>query len=161
MRMLDSRVEPMHATLDLCARRAQLKPHSALADALSKLRDAPDANILKRMLESCIQVGQEILHAPFILHVARDTLCDLDGRRLGEISRRGGVLVYVSDGLRFARRNRILTRLLRRPVRAYNRPTTTARLTLLHRLDRTHTAIRLDALTLVIKVLAWCLRRAC
>jgi hypothetical protein len=45
-RKRNSRVQPMHTTLDLCARRAQLKPDPTLDHATLQLPHIPHADIL-------------------------------------------------------------------------------------------------------------------
>ena len=76
----------MHTTFNLCARRAQLEARLALPNGLLELPHVADANVLERVLEANIQVGDEGMHRTLVLHIARHTLSDLDGRRLGEIS---------------------------------------------------------------------------
>ena len=84
----------MHASLDLRARRAELKADLTLAHTLAELLDAPRADVLQRVLHARVEVRQELLHGPFVLNVSRNALRDLHRRRLAEVARRRRVLVH-------------------------------------------------------------------
>ena len=83
----------MHTTLDLRARSAQLEPNRALLHTLAEPSHVADTDVLERVLEADVKVGQERMHRALVLDIARDALRDLDSGRLGEVTRRCGVLV--------------------------------------------------------------------
>ncbi|KAH3670176.1 hypothetical protein OGATHE_002989 [Ogataea polymorpha] len=81
-----------------------------------------DTNILTRVLQSVIQVWNELGDRPFVQNGSTDTLCNENLVALTEVSRRGGVGVGSS---------------------------------LLHGVDRPHTSVRLESLSVSVEVLTW------
>lgn len=88
----DVRVEAVHASLQLRRGASLLEPYSAVRDACPKFLDTPDTDVLEGMLETSVEVWQELLHGSFILHVSRYTLRDFDRGGLREVTRRGCIL---------------------------------------------------------------------
>jgi hypothetical protein len=88
----------VHSTLDLRARRAQLKADPTISHAALQLpprfeRQYPGASAATRRAG---KAKKKVLDAPFILHVSRNALRDLETVDSSEKYRvRGRVLVHV------------------------------------------------------------------
>ena len=74
---LSVRVKTMHTTFHLRTRGAELEAHLTRLDAVLESVDVLDADILERVLNTCVEVGQESGDRSFVLYVARYTLSDL------------------------------------------------------------------------------------
>lgn len=69
----------MYTALNLGAGGPQLEPNLPILDGLLQLGDAADTDVLQRVLNADVEVGQESLDASLVLDIPRDTLSDLDG----------------------------------------------------------------------------------
>lgn len=75
-----SRVQAMHTTFDLRAGSTELETRPASLNRFTKLGNVAHTDVLERVLETNVEVGEERVDGALVLHVAGDTLGDLDGR---------------------------------------------------------------------------------
>jgi hypothetical protein len=138
---LGERVEAVDASLNLGGRRSSLEPNGSVSNAGLQVRYAGDSRVLKRVLETRVEVGDELLDATLVGDVSRNSLGNLDGVGLREVARRGGVVVTDDDGVG-------------------GEGAVSRSLGVLHGLDRTHTSVGLDSLALVVEVVSGRLGRS-
>lgn len=100
-------------------------------DVHQQLTNLPlDTGILERVLQTSEKVGHELVDASLVRYITRDTLGNLDGVSLGEVSGSGSV------------------------VQTEDRPLAGSRtsLSVLHGLNGAHTSVNLNSLALVVEI---------
>ena len=136
---LGVRVQVRNTALCLCTGRPQLESKAALVGGLLQQLNRHDTGVLQRMLKTGVEIRNELGEGTLVDDISRDTLSDLDGVGLREVSRGGGIMRALgggssSLGLGLGPRGALLG--------------------VLHGFDRAHAPVGLDSLAVVVEVLS-------
>lgn len=133
-------VQAVNTAFDLSRGGPKLESDLARADGRTQQVQVGDTHVLQRVLETGVEVRQELLDRALVLDGTSDTLGDLDGVALGEVTLGGGVLVssdLVGLGGSFAGSTGNLVLLL-----------------VLHGFDGSHSTVALETLAVAVEVVS-------
>lgn len=95
MQTLLVRVQVLNTTLELSRSSSELESDGAVVDLLPHFRQGSNANVLARVLQTVVQVRNELVDRTLVNNSTGDTLSDKDLVGLGEVTGGGGVALLV------------------------------------------------------------------